>query len=70
MVSQAIGISLRNRYKTTNCQFVQIEHGHSPFDPKNEWVKNMFNWDIYSNPMDVEYNRANILSQKKEHGKK
>ena len=44
--------------------FVQIEHGHSPFDPKNEWVKNMFNWDIYSNPMDGEYNRDNILSQK------
>ena len=45
--------------------FVQIEHGHSPFDPKNEWVKNMFNWDIYSNPMDEEYNKANIFSQKK-----
>ena len=50
--------------------FVQIEHVHSHFDPKNEWVKNMFNSDIYSNPMDAKYNRANILSQKKEHGKK
>ena len=45
--------------------FVQIEHGHSPFDPKNERVKNMFNWDIYSDPMDAKYNRDNILSQKK-----
>ena len=45
--------------------FVQTEHGNSPFDPKNEWAKNMFNQDIYSNPMDAEYNRANIHSQKK-----
>ena len=50
--------------------FVQIEHGHSPFDTKNEWVENMFNWDIYSNPMDPKYNRAKILSQKEEHGNK
>ena len=45
--------------------FVQIEHGHSPFDPKKEWAKNMLNQDIYSNPMVAEYNRANIHSQKK-----
>ena len=45
--------------------FVQIEHGNSPFDPKNEWIKNMFNWGIYSNPMNAKYKRANILSQKK-----